>query len=37
MPAESSDEIQAMLIVARRGYPKHILEISDIRAALRTS
>jgi hypothetical protein len=26
-----------MLIVARRGYPKPILEIKDIRAALRTS
>jgi hypothetical protein len=23
-----------MLIVARRGYPKHILEIRDIRAVL---
>jgi uncharacterized protein YbjT (DUF2867 family) len=34
----TTEEIgQAMLIVARRGYPKHILEIGDIRAALQTS
>ncbi len=34
----TTEEIgQAMLIVARHGYPKHILEIRDIRAALQTS
>ncbi len=34
----TTEEIgQAMLIVARRGYPKHILEIRDIRAVLQTS
>jgi uncharacterized protein YbjT (DUF2867 family) len=34
----TTEEIgQAMLIVAKRGYPKPILEIKDIRAALRTS
>jgi uncharacterized protein YbjT (DUF2867 family) len=34
----TTEEIgQAMLAVARRGYPKHILEIGDIRAPLQTS
>ena len=34
----TTEEIgQAMLIVARRGYPKHILEIRDIRAVPQTS
>jgi uncharacterized protein YbjT (DUF2867 family) len=34
----TTEEIgRAMLIVARHGYPKHILEIGDIRAALQTS
>jgi uncharacterized protein YbjT (DUF2867 family) len=34
----TTEEIgQAMLIVTRRGYPKHILEIRDIRAVLQTS
>ena len=34
----TTEEIgQAMLIVARRGYPKHILEIRDIRAILQTT
>ena len=34
----TTEEIgQAMLLVARRGYPKPILEIKDIRAALQTS
>jgi len=34
----TTEEIgRAMLTVARRGYPKPILEISDIRAALQTS
>ena len=34
----TTEEIgQAMLIVARRGYPKHILEIRDIRAVLQTT
>jgi uncharacterized protein YbjT (DUF2867 family) len=34
----TTEEIgQAMIIVARRGYPKHILEIRDIRSVLQTS